>query len=440
MSDLIRRSIKELLAGVDGVEIAERLRQHYANAPCLNGQLSKVRKGYLAAAARPPEYAAKAEELLQKGSALAKDDFEELQRFMGLALSAQYYAQKKHRKHKWTLHDSLVDELVDALPLVPANFKTLRITAAEVKQCDDAKRAQVEAKNSELRVHDNPGEMLRAMREQVRVAGESTSNRTALGAALIGLSGRRFIEIFNCRSQFLPVGGHAHLALFHGQAKKREDGAAPPYPIPLLVPQAEFARAFDVFKRLQRTNAARTGNAPPAERANDEIEGQNHALRTWLTRTDRRGRRMRPEYRCLDNVKNFREIYLQYVKHCFATTGSDNHLSKMVHGHEGIETSLAYVNYDQRWEETPPRLGTFPAHAAAASSVASSEAGAASEAASEAGAASEAAASEASRQLVKLPNNQASQINLGELQAQLEKHGLRLNGTLAFNLLLQKGP
>lgn len=382
--DIVSQSVQSLQDGVDGKVVAETLRHHFGTVRCLNAKLSKVRKGYLAQASHPAEYA-NASKALREASRVLKDP-SPVRDFLSKPLKDQYAIQKAHRKGARLTKDEHINALVTTLPLVPDSFKNFRVTPEEELECKQAAETQREEKNAALRTHSNPEEMLHAMRQEITNASPA-SHIYALGAALLGVSGRRCVEIFNCRSTFDPVDGAPYVTMFTGQAKKR-DKPMEAYAIPLLVPYTDFHRAFRLFCDLQRAHAERTGKRAPCDRSNEEIEGQNRSLRTWLTRCDKQGRRMRPEYRDMDIVKNFREVYLQYVKHLFhLPPWSDNMLSKKIHGHDGLETSLAYVNTQQHWRTPPKRIGSFGGATGAsegASEVSEGASGGASEGASEA--------------------------------------------------------
>ena len=365
MTCVVDECVAALLKNTRGGDIVHKLRTHFKTVNSLNTNLSHVRMKYLRQLSHPSGYdesVATLRRKMQQTTTTSTNERDRVEKFLSLPLRHQYCIKQAHQRRVDTLTTNVsINEMIDRIPLVPTNFKELRLRADEQQQCRQVQRSRREIKNASVRMHTNPQEMLDHVKREIQSCSESTSHVYSLGAALLAASGRRFIEIFNCRSTFEPVQDYIFAALFTGQAKKRNN-PSPPYVIPLLVPYKDFNKAYEVFKTIQSSQAKLHNKVAPCDRTNEELEGQNRFLRTWLTRTDRNTNlRSQIAYRDLDNVKNFREIYLQYVKHLFdIPPWSDNYLSQKVHGHDGLETSLAYVNTRQTWNTPPVRLGVYP--------------------------------------------------------------------------------
>lgn len=418
----------DMVGNVPCKDIVDYVRSKYEKCQVKKTVLSDVRTGYLSLGNRPDAYLTTSS--LLRDRALQTDIPEEcrrktLQFLDGYTLTVQYYTIRNLKRRQWCSGHHEIDRMLREVVLVPHDFEDLVLSPEEGDDCKAAQDAQLLEKHVNVVVISNPWQMLEAMRKVVRnaaayvgphsSASQSNSNPPSsmiqpLGAALLGLSGRRFVEIFNCKSTFRPVHDEdgnvmQYMAVFTGQVKTKAYGAhgthdarADGYVIPILVEYGCFRDAYSIFCKLQlarlrkrgRVGAGQAGEGDERDEGdergerdekesddkrgslqNKEFNNQNHALREWITHTKKGThppQRLRPEYRNIKKVKQLREVYVAYVKSLFATTWGEgqvytsNVLVFATLGHEYLRTSMNYTTAQLEWEMGKPgeTLGVFP--------------------------------------------------------------------------------
>ena len=341
-SQFIMECVRDLIAGVDGDEIVEKLRSRY-NTSSFITNLSLVKKVYFMKGIKHERY----DSTLQRFSASARSNHTRRIRkladsFFEKSVHQQYLSQLAHRRKKFTFGDKDVDRHFRLIKIVPQNMESLRATSKE--SWESKKRAtSQQIKKNESVVFVNDGSSLLNNATTLLSSVDATTPLYSLISALLLVSGRRTCEILNCQSSFLPVDGFEYAALFGGQLKTRQDAS---YVIPILV-------EFHVFERAYHVLRTRQGRGVPAT-SNDQVHARySSSLSRWLKKNY-----------IVHGITchSLRSIYARMVFESFATARlSFPRIAQTVLGHGSMAMSLYYQAIElSGFEDHKSVFGDFP--------------------------------------------------------------------------------
>ena len=365
--------VQSIVDGESCASVVSRIRSQCTNINYFKNVLGEIKSGYLSRNIRLPGYEdAKARlRSLVEGSPCK----EQVLLFLDSDLERQEKMMRQYRAGKWCVEDSEqpIHNAVKRFPLLPSDFETLSLTLEETGRLRKEKEVQRLKKQLNPVSVTNPKQMLDSMRKQVAIAaakpyseiqkmGERERGTFAklLALSLLGLSGRRFVEIHNCRSTFDPVvhngKQYRFLAFFKGQVKKGKNNVDKGRYIPLLVNFDTFSPAYQNFKRMQEEHWRSTkGVEDVSTLQNKDFQSQSNILRQYLSATPLGSdEKTRQQYRCIHTTKQLRDAYVQYVTSLFGMSTFAGMTTLKILGHEDLETGASYT-CTLEWEDGPPK-------------------------------------------------------------------------------------
>ena len=387
----VNKSAEDLMNnhGVTGAHVMEGIRSYTQNSMheshksrvtptninCVRTLTSQVRMRVLEVTQPPPTHVVFAKAMRERAKECGTDAANLVDQVLRGTVKQQWTAQQEHARKQWSFQDTKLDTLMQTLPLVPPEFFNVKLTPEEKHACRQSADTKLLDKELNKMTIQRPDDLLATLRACVSpdsveqysalniVDLERSGLHNELGIGLIGVSGRRFREIFNTKSSFTEVAGHPTLALFDGQLKTSHPR---PYIIPLLVDFQTFIKAYRAFcanqsaKLLRAATTATTATTATATTTavmtDDSYANHNRALRQWLTRQRQAARANKDgavnkwsEVTC---VHALRSLYAQMLKHTHDTTRCDN-LGYLVWGHESRETGVNYTAQIANWSNEP---------------------------------------------------------------------------------------
>ena len=306
------------MAGACAQAAIATLRQTYTTESSLGSAMSRVRAAILDRGERPREYDDAPLRALASGNP-------EIQAFLDAPLREQYDIQKAHRtRAAWGAE---AEQELSRLRLLPANLDAFRLSRDETLSLKRQREASL------LRKSDAPltvpcfAKLLATVRAMLETA---TPNDTyaRLILPLLLVSGRRFAEVANGRSTFVPLPAE-HYAVFTGQLKKKGGVAPAPYTIPLLVPFGSFATGLLALRQKQACALANLTNAETTKRWQKTVQRglDGGAL---------------PGFPPTAHIHDLRATYVAAVGELFVSPVSAPRMAMRVLGHETLQDSLAY--------------------------------------------------------------------------------------------------
>lgn len=325
--------VERLLAGQDGAEVVQLMRDHpsaFTTNSSLQSYISQIKRAVLDSGdprAVHPQYKATLAALRRRAG---KPDVDPACRakaleFAGASLRVQYHTHRAHARLKFCWGHPAVDAALRAVQVLPDNLATFRSSAEEASECRRAGAAATLLRNQSVLVVKDASTYLDRAVEILRGCGEQTT-LGALGFALLLVSGRRTAEVFNMQSTFAR-GPTRYSAVFTGQLKVK-GRAVPGYAIPLLCPFSTFAAGMRVLRDRQAPN-------PPRDSAH--VNTRYGALLSRAVQN----KYFVPE----GTVHSLRRFYAQAVWIAFGyeeTPVTFNAMTKSFLGHAELAQSLAY--------------------------------------------------------------------------------------------------
>ena len=305
-----------LLEGVDAALVLSELRAACSTVASLSTTLACVRAHVLDG--RCAAYDAAPLRALREPEADA---------FLTLSTREQYAVQKAHAATQTWSEEA--ERLLAALRIVPRGFESLKLTREELLAHKRAAEAAQVRKNERVLVIADAAPLLRLV-ERLLESASPRDSYARLVLPLLLVSGRRSSEITNGRSSFTPL-PHAHGCMFAGQLKKKKAAPATPYPIPLLVPFATFARGLNVLRDKQGTDVAMMSNSAVCDRYASNLK------RDMLDVLVEGG--MPP---C--HPHDLRSAYAALVFELFECEHTFARTAMRILGHESLRESLSYNN------------------------------------------------------------------------------------------------
>lgn len=344
----LRAMAELLLAGVEGSTVIARMidATEAFNTDCsLLNYVSRVRRMVLDADDPRRFHPDRAAALAAFRRRLGGTDVDAQCRARGLdflasSLQRQRKIARLHRKRALCMGHPEVDELFRQIRLLPANMDSFHVPAAVADSCRrQGVRRTIRKNEGVLLVPEASAHLDRAV-----ALLDTCSMRTsvsAIGFALLLVSGRRMAEIFNGRSRF-SAGPNAQSAIFDGQLK-RDDPQ--PYAIPLLCTFASFSRGWAVL--LEKLGDARLSNNEVHTRYASNL---NRAIKRKLFVPDASSHDCRRFY--------IRAVYEGYAYES-ETSYTFNRVAMAFLGHSSLEESLKYntvrlTDFHHRFGERVP--------------------------------------------------------------------------------------
>ena len=329
MSSMIHDAADRLLAGKEGSEVVDYLREEL--------HASAERGGRAFSVNTLKNYVSRTKALVLDRDYRNKDcDFQPLRAFdnpdvnyfLAATLKTQVQIQRKHRspfsEPTWT---DEMETALQGLSLLPANMETFKITEREVRQIKRADKTNLRQRMDHVVSVD--GAVLLARATELLHAAAVTDSYVTLLAPLLLVSGRREIEILNTcsgRSSFEKAGERS--VLFTGQAKTKSDNFSP-YTIPLLCEADVFLYALAVLKTKRGDLSLKTNEEIHAMMNGNFTPAYLHQVFPMLPAGVR--------------WHLLRSLYLGCVFQCFNHTLAVNRLGKLVLGHWDESESLRYL-------------------------------------------------------------------------------------------------
>lgn len=262
----IRTVVRALHDGCSATDAVESLRlvdkgDRMRPSQSLSTAISYVKRVYMEAGVRDPEYESTLETFLtvveRDGDNICKTRAAE---FAGEKLKTQYRVWKRYQKEtssrsrvKMLFGKPSIDEAFRNIRLVPENVLKMRMDRAERKEDDKYKEPHV------LVIRD-AGSLLARFRAILSEA--KTATNSSLTIALMGVCGRKMVDVLNPRTMFVEdprTGPDAYACRFRSGQRKDSCADTPEdrdpcdgwMVIPLLVPLSLFTQALSLLRAKQ---------------------------------------------------------------------------------------------------------------------------------------------------------------------------------------------
>ena len=262
------------------------------------------------------------------------------QAFAADTLRQQVLTQRQHQRRRFCLGHPEVDDAMRRVQLLTDALLDFRVNDDEADTCRRVGVERVVRKNEQVLMVPDASAVLERAEDILRTAGPNTA-LSALGFALLLVTGRRTAEVMNGRSRFLP-GSNPMSAVFHGQLKTEHPVA---YEIPLLTRFVFLRKGLDALRARQGDwDATAQKFKPGAPGSRDVLALNNRQVNV------RYASHLNHELRRLYFVPNasnhdLRRYYAQAVWLGFdyiSTPVTFNRVTMQALGHSHINLSLSY--------------------------------------------------------------------------------------------------
>ena len=344
-SQMTLKFAQQLLDGVNGAIVKERLRYTYADGTrteprpisSLHSEMTNVRKAVSCRGLRSADY----DPSTLRELAVSEPD---IAAFLSAPIGVQMAIQESHAtKPTWSHEAELA---LASLQLQSRTMESFKLSHEEVIELKRQQEAAVVAKN------DNPitvpDYVLKAVTTMLENATPDQSYASLILPLLL-VTGRRTAELCNGKSIFAPAPEGEMYAVFTGQLKKKE-GTATPYTIPLLVPYRTFQHAWMALRHKQ-SEPSSYSNIAAGSLSNKQI---NHRFSKTLDRALNPGhwyqsKKNKPKPSLITGLPlglhahDLRCIYVALVFHCYRCPASFLRTIMKVLGHETMKDSMPYA-------------------------------------------------------------------------------------------------
>jgi hypothetical protein len=211
-------------------EVLNELRVVYPKLNSFNTAVNKLRAYLITFEEHHPDYEGRMQELEQElidtykkslgvdgsgGDQAVLNSLKFLYEFKGVPLRRQLHIVKKLRIGHMHTPSPILQDKVEAVPLLPDYIKSLQITPEEQASVKRSMEEAQDLRSTNVLTIDNPDGLVRSLTSVLR---KRTSSTEDLCVAIALLTGRRTIEVLRLGS-FATIKAYPRYLVFRGQAK-----------------------------------------------------------------------------------------------------------------------------------------------------------------------------------------------------------------------------
>lgn len=335
--DLIQQYSQELIDGVDGATVKDRLRYAFADGThdqprtlaSLHAMMTQVREEVVARGIRSAEY--------NPTALLALSHAEpDITAFLSAPLNVQVAIQRSHAsKPSWSPEAECE---LGQLQILPKSMNTFKLTSAESLEFKQKQEVAQLEKNESVIVVPEGRQLVKVVLSMLEAAHPSQSY-ASLVLPLAIVTGRRMSELLNGQSSFAPASEHGSTyALFSGQLKKK--GQSKPYVIPLICNYFTLVKGFNALREKQAESSSYS-ETPAVTLTNRQIKTR---YQKSLHRALHQRKAVVPHLPTDIKEHDLRSIYAALVWHIYSCPDTFARTAMKILGHTSLKESLSYNN------------------------------------------------------------------------------------------------